>query len=144
MTAKRNESTVSITGVAPGVIMALRRAAVIAAQHGHNWLGTEDLLAALLEPRPIAPLQVHWQLNHPGQALTYDQVRELAESIIPGAPVGSHGPAEPVQVSYELSGPHADEFDAAIRQADNWTGAEIDPSTLDVVDTSKLGDEELN
>ena len=46
--ADHDETRTTVTGLAPSVIRALRQAAVIAAEHGHNWIGDEDLLAALL------------------------------------------------------------------------------------------------
>ncbi|MFQ6327896.1 hypothetical protein ACLMAL_17395 [Nocardia sp. CWNU-33] len=107
-TTERDESTVTVTGAAPGVIVALRRAAAIASEHGHNYVGFEDLLVALLDA-PMSPLQVHWEQRELG-ALTLGELRELAVSIIPGPVRGTHGPAEPATVTFELSGPHSDEF----------------------------------
>ncbi|MFQ6395489.1 NUDIX hydrolase [Nocardia sp. KC 131] len=37
-------------------------------------------------------------------------------SIIPGPVHGTHGPAEPAAVTFELSGPHSDEFRQAIAE----------------------------
>ncbi|WP_040864030.1 hypothetical protein [Nocardia exalbida] len=126
MTTERDESTVTITGAAPGTIVALKRAAAIAAEHGHNWMGVEDLLAAILTAEPLSLLDLHWprrggtplnrgEINDfnpsaPQQALTFDEVKALVQSIVPGAPKGAHGPAEPAAVTYTLAGPHAEEF----------------------------------
>ncbi|WP_067475195.1 hypothetical protein [Nocardia amamiensis] len=126
MTTERDESTVTITGAAPAAIVALKRAAAIAEEHGHNWIGVEDLLAAILTAEPLSLLELHWprhggtplnreEINDfdpsaPQQALTFDQVKELVQSIVPGAPKGAHGPAEPAAVAYSLTGPHAEEF----------------------------------
>lgn len=133
MITERDESTVTITGAAPGTIVALRRAAAIAAEHGHNWIGVEDLLAAILAGAPMSVLELHWprygatpfnrgEVNDfdpstPQHALTFDEVKALVQSIIPGAPNGTHGPAEPATVAYEVTGPHAEEFRAGIERA---------------------------
>ncbi|WP_330231708.1 hypothetical protein OHA40_03935 [Nocardia sp. NBC_00508] len=132
MTAEQDESTVTITGAAPGTIVALRRAAAIAAEHGHNWIGVEDLLAAIVTATPLSILEVHWprqggtplnrgEINDfdpsaPQQALTFDEIKALVQSIIPGAPNGPHGPAEPAAVTYKVRGPHAEEFRAGIER----------------------------
>ncbi|MEU2087099.1 hypothetical protein [Nocardia beijingensis] len=113
-TTERDESTVTVTGAAPGVIVALRRAATIAAEHGHNYVGFEDLLVALLDA-PMSPLQVHWEQRGLG-ALSLTELRELARSIVPGPVRGAHGPAEPATVTFDLSGPHAEEFRQAIHE----------------------------
>ncbi len=107
-TTERDESTVTITGVAPGAIVALKRAAAIAAAHGHNWIGVEDLLAALLA-ETLSPLQVQWDQRGLGR-LNYTELQDLVQSIVPGASNGSHGPAELAAVAYEVSGPHGEEF----------------------------------
>ncbi|WP_063049972.1 hypothetical protein [Nocardia arthritidis] len=130
MTTERDESTVTITGAAPGAILALKRAAAIAAEHGHHWIGVEDLLAAILTAEPLSLLEVQWprhggtplergEINDfdpslPQQALTFDEVKALVLSIVPGAPKGAHGPAEPAAVAYTVTGPHAEEFRAGI------------------------------
>ncbi|MFI6313137.1 hypothetical protein ACIBEK_23805 [Nocardia fusca] len=114
MTPVDQDSTVTtITGAATGVIVALRRAAVIAAEHGHNYLGVEDLLTALLETTP--PMEVHRKQRELG-ALTFDEVRHLARSVVPGPVTGEHGPAEPATVTFEVSGRHAEEFIAMIER----------------------------
>ncbi|MDE1674685.1 hypothetical protein [Nocardia gipuzkoensis] len=126
MTTERDESTVTITGAAPGTIMALRRAAAIAAEHGHNWIGVEDLLAAILTAEPFSLLELHWprqgrtplnrseinefDLSAPQQPLTFAEVKRLVQSIVPGEPNGAHGPAARATVTYEVTGPHAEEF----------------------------------
>ncbi|WP_167475609.1 MULTISPECIES: Clp protease N-terminal domain-containing protein [Nocardia] len=116
MTSTDRDTTVTtITGAAPGVIIALRRAAKIAAEHGHNYIGTEDLLVALLNAEPMPLLEVHWQLRG-GGALTFSELRELAESIVPGPAIGNHGPAEPARVEFEWTGPHAAAFTEAINR----------------------------
>ncbi|MGW5139278.1 hypothetical protein ACWEPH_09405 [Nocardia beijingensis] len=130
MTTERDESTVTITGAAPGTIVALKRAAAIAAEHGHNWIGVEDLLAAILTAEPLSLLELHWprhggtaldrgEINDfdpsaPQQALTFDELKALVQSIVPGAPRGPHGPAEPAAVTYTVTGPHAEEFRARL------------------------------
>jgi hypothetical protein len=127
-----DETTVTVTGAAPGLIIALRRATAIAAEHGHNYVGVEDVLAAVLAARPYSILDVHWPRigaepldrngindfnpSAPQQALTLDELRELVRSIVPGPVHGDHGPAEPAAVTFELSGPHADEFRDAIQR----------------------------
>ncbi|WP_280376875.1 hypothetical protein [Nocardia wallacei] len=110
---ERDETVTTITGAAPGVIIALRRAAVVAAEHGHNYIGVEDLLVALLDA-PASPLALHWQ-QRPG-ALTLEELRELARSTVPGPVEGEHGPVDPAVVTFEVSGPHADEFREAIER----------------------------
>ncbi len=111
-TTERDETVTTITGAAPGAIIALRRAAAIAAEHGHNYIGVEDLLAALLDA-PASPLALAWQQRQLG-ALTLEELRELARSVVPGPVGGDHGPAEPAAVTFEVSGPHAEEFRKAI------------------------------
>jgi hypothetical protein len=127
-----DETSVTVTGAAPGLIIALKRAAAIAAEHGHNYVGVEDVLAAVLEARPYSILDVHWPRigvepldrngindfdpSAPQQALTLDDLRELARSIVPGPVQGEHGPELPAVVSFELSGPHANEFREVIER----------------------------
>ncbi|MGV9638508.1 hypothetical protein ACWDO0_30400 [Nocardia rhamnosiphila] len=112
-TVDRDNTVTTITGAAPGVIVALRRAAAIAVEHGHNYLGVEDLLTALLDTAP--PMEVHWKQQELG-ALTFDEVRQLARSVVPGPVTGEHGPAEPATVTFEATGRHAEEFVAMIEQ----------------------------
>ncbi|MFG1795189.1 hypothetical protein [Nocardia sp. NPDC049149] len=115
MTAtERDETVTTVTGAAPGVIIALRRAAAIAAEHGHNYVGVEDLLAALIEG-PLSPLEMHWQRRGLG-ALSFDELRELVASMVPGPVVGAHGPVEPARVTFEVSGRHAEEFTELINR----------------------------
>ncbi len=125
-TTERDESTVTITGAAAGTIAVLKQAAAIAAEHGHNWIGVEDLLAAILAAQPFSILDVHWpridgeplsrtevnelDLSAPQRALTLDELKALVQSIVPGPPNGAHGPVEPVTVTYEVAGPHEDDF----------------------------------
>jgi len=60
----------------------------------------------------------------PQQSLTYAELRELVNAIIP-EPVGGKGlPARSVAVTYEVSGPDADEFRAAIEGS--ISGSEAD------------------
>ncbi|WP_328391777.1 hypothetical protein [Nocardia sp. NBC_00416] len=70
-------------------------------------------LTALLETTP--PIEVHWKQRELG-ALTFDEVRRLAQSVVPGSTTGEHGPAEPATVIFEVSGRHAEEFHAMIEQ----------------------------
>lgn len=141
MTTEQTELTITVTGASPGLVGALRCAAEIAAEHGHNWVGADALLVALLEP--MSATQVCWQLQHPGEPLTFDQVHELAKSMIPAAPISpAYRRTEPAQVTYELSGPDADKFEAAIRQAENHDQPEPDLNHLEVVDPTKLGDDD--
>ncbi|MEU1546783.1 hypothetical protein [Nocardia sp. NPDC005745] len=104
----------------------LRRAAAIAAEHGHSWIGVGDLLAASLTAEPFSLLEPHWpqqgrtplnrseinefDVSAPQQALTFDEVTRLVQSIVPGEPNSAHGPAERATVTYEVTGPHAEEF----------------------------------
>ncbi|WP_067712779.1 hypothetical protein [Nocardia yamanashiensis] len=83
MADESDECQVTVTG-APSVVATLRHAARITASNGHNWFGKEDLLAALLA----------------------DDV----STEVPGPTPPGVGPAAPATVSYELSGPHAEEF----------------------------------
>ncbi|MFI9503929.1 hypothetical protein [Nocardia sp. NPDC052566] len=116
MTSTDRDNTVTtIKGAAPGVIVALRRAAAIAAEHGHNYISVEDLLSAILGAEPMSLLEVHWQLRG-GGALTFPEVRQLVDSIIPGPVIGNHGPPEPATVTFEWTGPHAAEFTEAINR----------------------------
>lgn len=112
---ERDSTVTTVTGASPGGIIALRRAAAIAAQHGHNYIGVEDLLAAILDAKPMSLLEVQWQLRG-GGALTFAQMRELVDSIIPGPTIGNHGPSEPATVTFEWSGPHAAEYTDAINR----------------------------
>lgn len=124
-------SVTTITGASPAVIALLRRAARVAEQHGRNDLAPEDLQVALLEGIPWSTLEVWWPRvggtplqrgvvndfdpSAPQKALTYPELVELVASMVPG-PAGRAelNPAEPIAVTYELSGPDADEFRAAI------------------------------
>lgn len=113
MTAiERDEITTTVRGVAPGVVTALQRAARVAADHGHNWIGWEELFAAMLTPDLTARLQVGWP-DSGLEALTLQQLRDLAESIVPNV-AGTGGPAEPATVTYEVSGPRAAEITTII------------------------------
>ncbi|WP_433524488.1 hypothetical protein ACQPZ2_04870 [Nocardia pseudovaccinii] len=124
-------SVTTITGASPAVISLLRRAAQVAEQHGRNALAPEDLQVALLQGIPWSTLEVWWPRvggkplqrgaindfdpSAPQQALTYTELVELVASMVPG-PAGRDelNPAEPVAVTYELSGPDAREFRAQI------------------------------
>lgn len=124
-------SVTTITGASPAVISLLRRAAQVAEQHGRNDLAPEDLQVALLQGIPWSTLEVWWPRvggkplqrgvindfdpSAPQKALTYTELVELATSMVPG-PAGRDelNPVEPVTVTYELSGPDADEFRAQI------------------------------
>ncbi|WP_338773051.1 hypothetical protein V7968_16405 [Nocardia vulneris] len=133
MTIERDKSSVTITGASPGLIGLLRRAAVVAAEHEHNWIGVEDVLAAIVTATPLSILDVHWPRENstslsrtgvndldpsaPQQALTLDELKALVQSIVPGASNNSHGPAEPAAVAYEITGPHAEEFRAGIERS---------------------------
>jgi hypothetical protein len=111
-TTERDETAVTVTGAAPSVIIALRRAAANAVEAGRNYVGAEDLLVALLDA-PASPLAVHWA-QRGLRAVTFEELRELARSLVPGPVQGEHGPAGAPSVVFELSGPHAEEFRAAI------------------------------
>jgi hypothetical protein len=50
----------------------------------------------------------------PQKPLTFDEVRELVNALIARPVTTRHDPARPVTVTYEISGPNADEFRAAV------------------------------
>ncbi|WP_433621191.1 hypothetical protein [Nocardia sp. CA-120079] len=130
--SERDESTVTVTGAAPGLIRVLRQATAIAAEHGHNWIGVEDVLAAIVTAEPLSILEVHWprhggtplnrgEINDvdpsaPQETLTFDEVKALVQAMVPGVPNGAHGPTEPAAVTYEVTGPHSDEFRVGIER----------------------------
>lgn len=127
--SEHNETSVTVVSASPGLIGTLQHAALIAADCGHTYVGTEHVLAALFSGH-LTPLEVLWprigaeplkrgEVNDfdpstPQQALTYAEVRELVHAVIP-EPGGGRGlPTRTVEVTYELSGPNADEYRAAI------------------------------
>ncbi|MFI1919439.1 hypothetical protein [Nocardia sp. NPDC020380] len=125
MTSEHDECRVTVDGVAPAVVRLLRDAAGIAADHGRNWVGIEDVYAALAsgdsaplwwpregrEPitrgRPGGILST--ELEGETVKLSYAQFRDLLTEWVPG-PTPNIGPAAPATVTYELSGPHEAEF----------------------------------
>ncbi|PXX69351.1 hypothetical protein DFR70_1021040 [Nocardia tenerifensis] len=132
-TTERDETSVTVTSVAPALIGALRRAAARAHEHGHTCIGTEDLLLAILEAGPLSALEVWWPRENtapiqrgiindvdptaPQRALTFDELKSLVAQIVPTpSPSDESGPSRPVTVHYELSGPNADRLRQAIEQ----------------------------
>jgi hypothetical protein len=110
-----DETTMTITSASPGLIATMRRATVIAAEHGHNYVCAEDVLAAMLEDTPNV-LQVHWQRRGLG-ALTFDELRALAVDVVPGpSAASSTGPARAATVEFEVSGPHEQEMRRVIER----------------------------
>ncbi|MEU0507565.1 hypothetical protein ACWEO2_22190 [Nocardia sp. NPDC004278] len=107
-----HQSVTTITGANASVIAALRRAAEIAAEQGHgDVICWEDLLLALLDTAdsPPSPLEYHWK-QRGFDALTLDGLRELARSIVPAGPESDGDAAEPATVTFEVTGPYAEEF----------------------------------
>ncbi|WP_433522013.1 hypothetical protein ACQPZ2_33060 [Nocardia pseudovaccinii] len=107
-----HQSVTTITGANASVIAALRRAAEMAAEHGHaSVICWEDLLLALVDTAgsPPSPLEYQWK-QRGFDALTLDGLRELARSIVPGSPEADGDAAEPATVTFEVTGPYADEF----------------------------------
>ncbi|MGV9673822.1 hypothetical protein ACWDSJ_00935 [Nocardia sp. NPDC003482] len=132
MGSERDECRVTIDGVAPTLVVLFRRAAAIAADHGRTWVGVEDLYAALAD-RERAPLwwpRVGKPRIEPGGtgavlstdlegdtvALSYNEFRDLVNEWIPG-PTPEIGPKDPATVTYQISGPHAEEFTAMIERS---------------------------
>ncbi|WP_069162915.1 hypothetical protein [Nocardia altamirensis] len=56
-TTERDETSVTVTSVAPSLIGALLRAAAHAAERGETCIGTEDMLLAILEASTISTRQ---------------------------------------------------------------------------------------
>ncbi|WP_433717077.1 hypothetical protein ACQP2U_42635 (plasmid) [Nocardia sp. CA-084685] len=120
-TTERDETSVTVTSVAPALIGALHRAAKRVTDRGDTCIGTEDLLLAILEAGPLSALEVWWpregtppiqrgMINDfdpsaPQRALTFDELKTLVAQIIPTPNNDEHGPSRPVTVNYELSGP---------------------------------------
>lgn len=130
MTSSENhETSVTVTSAAIGLIGTLQHAARIAAERGHGYVGTEHVLAALFDA-PLTPLEVFWPRvdgepiqrgvindfdpSAPQQPLTYSEVQELVKAVIPEPGGGPGLPTRPVTVTYEVSGPKADEFKAML------------------------------
>ncbi|WP_405165015.1 hypothetical protein OG203_07850 [Nocardia sp. NBC_01499] len=126
MTSEHDECRVTIDGVAPALVTLFRRAVQIASEHGRNWVGVEDLHAALANSDEHAP--IWWpRVGKPRHTrdtqggitpddlegevipLSYKEFRDLVTAWVPG-PTPSVGPAQPATVTYEISGPHAEEF----------------------------------
>ncbi|MFI1459545.1 hypothetical protein [Nocardia carnea] len=161
MAAERDECRVIVDGVAPSVVVLLRKAAQLAADHGRRSIGIDDLHAAMIAREEAAPLW--WPRPHgprfsrnPGSSrimyatadgaakplshgilqqarqgvtvpLTFEQYRDLILAWVPGPTPDDIGPASPTEVTYELSGPHADEFRKMIEQQSRGaSGAPLD------------------
>ncbi|MFI9507210.1 hypothetical protein [Nocardia sp. NPDC052566] len=113
------------------MVTLLQKATRIATEHGRNWVGVEDVQAALLEeqapfwwPRAglppitpdkqgaITPADYHGDPT----SLSYNEFRDLINEWVPG-PTPDVGPHHPATVTYEISGPHATEFTATIERS---------------------------
>lgn len=115
MPDQHTDTSTTITGAAPSVAVALKRAADIAAEHGRDWFGVEDLLAALLTGTTTTPLQLHWQRQELG-ALSFTELRDFATSLVPGESPRREGPREPAKVEFTASGPLDAEYTALVEQ----------------------------
>ncbi|MFB8003746.1 hypothetical protein [Nocardia sp. NPDC056000] len=121
----RDECRVTVDGVAPSLIRMLRNAADIATGAGRNWVGIEDIYVALTSDE-LAPMWwpregkepivkgrrggiAHSELEGETVPLSYSAFQRLTREWLPG-PTPKVGPTSPVTVSYELSGPHEEEF----------------------------------
>ncbi len=129
------ECSISIEGVSPSVLMMLHKAAAIATEHDRDHIDIGDITAAVLTwdasgwsdldaawPRPgfeldLSDPQCFEAKRAAGQAaLTYDQLRELVLSMVPGS---RHKLRDaPVRVTHEIvgDGPYASEFRQRMRQ----------------------------
>ncbi|MFE9583121.1 hypothetical protein ACFYO1_42575 [Nocardia sp. NPDC006044] len=128
-----NEVSATIHGASPAIVHLLRRAAAVAAANGRNVLSPEDVQSALLDGQPSV-LEVHWprvggqplrrgRINDfdptaPQEALAYPEFVELVRSIVPGPVHEKFNSAQPVRITYSVSGPDADEFRAVIDRAE--------------------------
>ncbi|APE33238.1 hypothetical protein BOX37_03820 [Nocardia mangyaensis] len=115
MPDQHTDTSTTITGAAPSVAVALQRAADIAAEHGRNWFGVEDLLAALLTGS-TTPLHVHWQRRGLA-ALSFTELRDFATSLVPVESPRRDGTREPAKVAFTASGPLEAEYTALVEQA---------------------------
>ncbi|BAD55163.1 hypothetical protein [Nocardia farcinica] len=107
-----NETQASITGAAPALIRALRRAAEIAEANDRGWFGIEDVLAVLLDDdRSLLGAHAARQ----GLTEQFEEIRRLARSLVPGAVGGPSTPAGPAGVDFTISGPDAAELEAFVR-----------------------------
>lgn len=141
MTSEHDECTVTVSGVAPSMVSLLRFAASIAHDHGRKWVGAEDLWAALVADNQTAPIwwpregkpriTRDWKgsIGHDAQGrmltpelqgdaaqLSYSEFRDYVTEWVPGPTPEGVGPAEPATVTYEIIGPHAEEFTAMIER----------------------------
>ncbi|MFC4377408.1 hypothetical protein ACFO5K_25330 [Nocardia halotolerans] len=116
MIDEHTDTNTTVTGAAPSVAVALKRAAAIAATNGRDWFGVEDLLAALLTSATITPLELHWQQRDLG-ALTFPELRELAAALVPSETPRNDGPKEPATVTFRATGPLAGEYTALVNNS---------------------------
>ncbi|MFF0488436.1 hypothetical protein ACFYTQ_05370 [Nocardia sp. NPDC004068] len=132
MGSERDECSVTIDGIAPALVVLFRRAAAIAAEHGRTWVGVEDLYAALAEDeraplwwprvgkprrtRGVSVAVLSTELPEDTVPLSYNEFRDLVNEWIPG-PTPEIGPEDPATVTYQISGPHAEEFTAMIERS---------------------------
>ncbi|WP_306357639.1 MULTISPECIES: hypothetical protein [unclassified Nocardia] len=145
MTGEHDECRVTIDGVAPALVVLFRTAARIAAEHGRSWVGVEDMFAAVVAhdeehghppvwwPRVGKPrITRGWkggvgldaggrmltpELQGETAALTYPEFRKCVDEWVPGPSPAGVGPDRPAAVTYEISGPNADEFRAMIERS---------------------------
>ncbi|NNH74142.1 hypothetical protein HLB23_30555 [Nocardia uniformis] len=142
MASEHDECTVTVSGVAPSMVSLLRFAASIARDNGRNWVGAEDLWAALVADNPTAPIwwpregkpritrgwkgsigrdadgnMLTSELQGDTVALSYPEFRDYVTTWVPGPTPEGVGPAEPATVTYEISGPHAEEFTAMLERS---------------------------
>lgn len=144
MTNEHDDCRVTVDGVAPAVVVLLRKAAEIAASHGRRRIGFDDVHAALITHDDVAPLWwprpggadysrhpsssrimytgsdgqtkpldhgiLHSDLRGETEPLTFDRYRELVLHWVPGPTPDEPGPVSPATITYELTGPHADDF----------------------------------
>ncbi|MBF6133527.1 hypothetical protein IU501_11000 [Nocardia otitidiscaviarum] len=145
MGSAHDECRVTVDGIAPSLVVVFRAAARIAAEHGRNWVGVEDLYAALIAhddsfgyppiwwPREGKPrITREWkgsigrdadgqmltpELQGDTAALSYPEFRDYVNEWVPGPSSPGVGPASPATVTYEISGPMAAEFTAMIERS---------------------------
>ncbi|WP_306358866.1 MULTISPECIES: hypothetical protein [unclassified Nocardia] len=143
------ECRVTIDGASPSLVPLLRAAARIAAEHGRNVVSDADVFAALLERDEYPPIwwprvgkprltrdmhrmgvvrDAHGEMLTPElqgdtAALSYPELRDHVTEWVPGPTPPGVGPSAPAAVSYEISGPMADEFTAMIERRQSGPSA---------------------
>ncbi|WP_225731061.1 MULTISPECIES: hypothetical protein [unclassified Nocardia] len=121
----------SVTGVSPAVVKAVRRAVSFAEANGRWWVSIEDLLLAVIA---TAPLEMWWPRVGQGMLdggriadpdvgdrfmeLSYRELVELVGVMIPPAPGEDRGRVEPPEVRYTVEGANADQISAWIDEND--------------------------